>query len=322
MNIFDKINHLEFYKQQIIIHDFQQKLEYNFSESWRFEDWKTNHPTLAKLFIPLIIYEIYSRINSIIQLNSAIALAKKHTTDWNKVADIKQNMGGVLAEVVTHKYRLSQNTFKSESYTAVRCDYNDFVHRDWIVFKKSDSELTKSASSSLREFLEKKNRSYTMEAFEESIGKEAIKDLTNEYKIHLMPKIEKAESVFKKVISILDKKEVSENVQCFKFLHCPLEQYDINNQLTPKAVIYVQTKEAAQQVLKIFRENLQNLEECGTGKTPRFNKKVTNLLFYANGDSHCKVLAKKRGVFDQWFDAGGVHYKTSGLISNRSLINS
>lgn len=151
-----------------------------------------------------------------------------------------------------------------------------------------------------------------------------------QYKIHLMPKLEDLFSTIKTIYSSERLNELSIDAKFrFRLPHnktngytCPAEKktnqkcfcankgtYDIG----PIIVIYT-SKDNAQLLLNEVY-NLFKYQE-GLNVTPQFNRKITSLIYYAQGNSICKIFNPE--LYEQ---PDLVHYKPTIKSTQLNIIN-
>ncbi len=153
----------------------------------------------------------------------------------------------------------------------------------------------------------------------------SLYDKTMNYKIHLMPKQQdiipiinrlvamfKANAKFRNAVAavkfdigsgvrIIDRQTPAINKIPVMHRYDPVRDRGLiesdKDNIVPKIVIYAVTgKDKAQYVLdEVYKEFLQ-LE--GLDMPPRFNEKVTSLIYFAQGDGDEKLLPKKQYLFE------------------------
>lgn len=145
--------------------------------------------------------------------------------------------------------------------------------------------------------------------------------LGSEYKIHLMPKPEYVLDCLDKLLETINKNpELKNLIETFKV--CTTLNEDKPNlnkkgQIMPTIVIYPKLgKTAAEKLLqtinKIFSE--YDVEEIGSGHTPRFNSKKNNLVYYCQGGGDLKnewIRELPKEKHDQFLTERGIHYAFS-----------
>ncbi|TSC57884.1 MAG: hypothetical protein Greene041619_889 [Candidatus Peregrinibacteria bacterium Greene0416_19] len=149
--------------------------------------------------------------------------------------------------------------------------------------------------------------------------------LAQEYKIHLMPQGEYVLSILNEVLEILQRdKKLLGRIQLIKIRglatmehRFPTEEFSETEADWPTIVIYPQAgKDAAQFVLAKLYEHLQPYAVLGEKRTLRYNRRITDLLYYAQGDASMKYqyiqMQKQIGKDPQqndWYDPDFVHFK-------------
>ena len=138
------------------------------------------------------------------------------------------------------------------------------------------------------------------------------KDIAGEYKIHLMPKVSSPRELYTFAFDFASRFMLSDilknNISEFKILSLLNDNYQkeslgldkylasYGGQL-PYVAIYVGGgKRRAQAVLDELYRLYANRE--GSGERPRFNVKVTDLIWFAQGNSDEKLKPELRGFYD------------------------
>jgi len=123
----------------------------------------------------------------------------------------------------------------------------------------------------------------------EKIKKDSIEVLALEYKIHLQPKPEYQFSVVRELVKLLKNEAFSSKVEVFKVA---IPYHRVKSELNlPVIVIYpMPGKEDAIYVLNTIIEHFSQFdsEEIGLDHTPRFNKKINELIYVAGGSGDHK----------------------------------
>lgn len=139
--------------------------------------------------------------------------------------------------------------------------------------------------------------------------------MATEYKIHLMPKPEFTLSVIEKLLAaIKDDAELRQCVSGFKVINDEEKQRD---EVMPTIVLYAQLgKENAQKALNKIYGLFHQYAHIGKDETPRYNKKIDELIYYANGGGDLKkrystgLKRLKKDIESQdIFDSDFVHFK-------------
>ncbi len=107
------------------------------------------------------------------------------------------------------------------------------------------------------------------------------------YKIHLMPKKEDVVTIIMNILYYAQKdSEFGALIDTIKFKYNQ-NRLMYNNQILPLIVIYpAKGQGAAQKLLTRLVEIFKGVE--GRNITPRFNRKVNSLIYYAQGDGDDK----------------------------------
>jgi hypothetical protein len=143
-----------------------------------------------------------------------------------------------------------------------------------------------------------------------------VHELVKTYKIHLMPLdvLDEVIIVLRLYELIQKDKDFSDALKTFKIIINP---YRTNDTIYAKVVIYANGKENAQKILNTIYAKFKNT--AGLGIAPRFNAKVTDLIWIAQGDGDYKVEP-----FVGYYELPGrVYYREdiTGTIQNYHLIN-
>lgn len=126
--------------------------------------------------------------------------------------------------------------------------------------------------------------------------------LSQEFKIHIQPKRQFVPLVAYKLSNLLQNEEVRKLVGEFKVKIDP-GGVDSQGQEFPQIVIYpTMGRENARRLLEILRQSLKEEERYGTGKPPRYNIGVNNLLFLAQSGGDLKTSLAGVGLLDEYFD--------------------
>lgn len=146
---------------------------------------------------------------------------------------------------------------------------------------------------------------------------DATKELVKTYKIHLMPdeNMDATEILVRLDKALRTDPELSSAIQTFKILYNPTQQGGIN---FARVVIYANGKEHAQQILNALYKNNIIRSIKGSGLRPRFNGKVNELLWIAQGDGDYKD-----GIYRGYYEPSLIYYNPgiSGKRENYHLVN-
>lgn len=143
-------------------------------------------------------------------------------------------------------------------------------------------------------------------------------ELASSYKIHLMPFDADIVNVMKSFLKrVSENEDLQRAVSHFK-IHAHTDAIErLDGTYFPIMVIYCHaSKDAAQYVLNevyaLFRH------KQGLDITPRYNRKITSLIYYAQGDGDYKSEH-----YSDYYEAGLVHYhpKFEGIIKDYWLRN-
>jgi transcriptional regulator len=146
-----------------------------------------------------------------------------------------------------------------------------------------------------------------------------LKESARLYKIHFMPLDSNFKDVVLRLISeIKNNKDLAGSMHSIKVK--PLLDQDIQKigaeGILPKIVIYISGKELAQKALNILYDAFKN--EKGSGHCPPFNEKVTDLIYYTQGNRNEKL------AFPQYYEQPDMVYFFPTVTGNREdyhLIN-
>lgn len=153
--------------------------------------------------------------------------------------------------------------------------------------------------------------------------KELLELNAQEYKIHLMPKKEKMNEVLARLVAKFENDpELKGHVVQYKALvgqkidtekrPDPFTDKDKgSDEYYPRIVIYTESKTAGEAVLNavysLFKDDAEELGDKDF--SPRYNKQINSLVYYAQGSGSIKNAAKEAGVADQLFEKDLVHMK-------------
>jgi len=152
-------------------------------------------------------------------------------------------------------------------------------------FKGVEEECTAATMFSMRRYdVEKYEDEYydLSEAERKQVKKRALEYLSREYKIHLMPKEDEAISIFEEVLRILNNH--------FPGISAKIKNtysHVLGKQIYPVIVIYCHLGfKDCKKLYQLIYSEFANIK--GTDQTPRYNLKVTSLIYYAGGDGDAK----------------------------------
>ena len=147
----------------------------------------------------------------------------------------------------------------------------------------------------------------------------AAQELVKTYKIHLMPaqNIDVAEILVRIKKALTQDSQLSSLIQTFKILYSPTQQ---NGTTFARLVIYANGKEQAQKIVDALYHNKIMSEMPGSGLRPRFNGKVNDLIWIAQGDGDFKM----ENLYDWYYEMPAkIYYRKdiTGKVENYHLIN-
>ncbi len=143
--------------------------------------------------------------------------------------------------------------------------------------------------------------------------KRALLDLVQDYKIHLMPKKGEELAVLKQLLTFLVKnKKAASLVSQIKIIRDIDDSLDINATGTdrfPVMVIYPAEggKKVAQKLLEMLYNEFKTTE--GSDLRPRFNAKVTSLIWIAQGQGG----DKDQRSYPEYFQPGRIYYDPKAM---------
>lgn len=124
---------------------------------------------------------------------------------------------------------------------------------------------------------------------QDEVDKDDREILVSQYKIHLMPKWKDLPNTIMKLFETIKKNSQLQNA--IGHMKCSVLNIDLTDnygQVVPRIVIYAADgKENAQLILDTVYALFKNQE--GAGQTPRFNQKVNDLIYFAQGDADVKM---------------------------------
>jgi hypothetical protein len=132
-------------------------------------------------------------------------------------------------------------------------------------------------------------RSNYMNASEEKkkeMKEEAISILSDEYKIHLMPSENQAAQIYDRLLALINEGKVIATTSKVKKRY----QHIKDGVVFPIIVLYSYGRSTTRKNLLAIKKALGGY--VGTNETPRYNKKITSLIYVAGGDGDVKKLFK------------------------------
>lgn len=125
---------------------------------------------------------------------------------------------------------------------------------------------------------------------------EVAKSLVTEYKIHLMPQGDLTPTIVTLLTLLKKDPEMQDLIAAFKVM--VTDKVVVNGVGYPRVVIYpAKGKQNAQRALNKLYAGLKEIK--GLGIKPLFNKKVTDLIWIAQGDSNYKKYSQYKQYFEQ-----------------------
>lgn len=175
-------------------------------------------------------------------------------------------------------------------------DYNRFQSQSWAWFFTSHNYRNDNLSiQAIDNGICQMNLDDDRKDLRNPVLERKLDDLVQLYKIHLMPNDRDIEAVTIKLLQAMeDDKELYNAIAVIKV------NYKINDQgrNLPIIVIYANPgKATAQLIVDKLYSVFDGIE--GSGQVPRFNVKVTSLLYWAQGDGDHKEQAFYKKYYDQ-----------------------
>lgn len=147
--------------------------------------------------------------------------------------------------------------------------------------------------------------------------KEIANSLVTEYKIHLMPQGDPTLTIITLLTLLKKDPELQNVIAAFKVM--ATDKLVVNGVYFPRIVIYpAQGKENAQKALNKLYIGLKDIK--GLGVRPRYNAKVNDLIWVAQGDSNYK----NQPSYQLYFEAPEFRYfkpNLTGKTANYHLVN-
>ena len=255
-------------------------------------------------------------------LNNALSRSKNSLTSkqekpvidvYNEASDLQKKLIGEISDTAVYvldeknpifKEWKKQLNFSADDYL---CLHNKFIHLQ--------SPLIKGTG------IWKDNR-----ALNGAYLNKQFFYITQEYKIHLMPRsAEDLETIVKGIIEELRTNSVLQN--CISGIRFKMPQYNEplepqlmteKNEILPIVVIYpIAGKDNAQYVLDTVYKLFGTME--GLDIPPRYNAQITSLIYYAQGDGSSKSRYPKYFTEDKIFfkpDIEGKGYNIDYHLDN------
>lgn len=186
------------------------------------------------------------------------------------------------------------------------------IRNDWSVkaLRELDTRIVNLARS--RDI---KRDEYIKEADNE--WKEIAGSLVTEYKIHLMPQGDPTPTIIRLLTLLKNDPELQNLIAAFKVMGT--DTVLVNGVYYPRIVVYpAQGKDNAQRALNKLYVGLKDIK--GLGVRPRYNAKVNDLIWVAQGDSGYK----NKPEYQVYFEKPDFRYfkpDLTGKIANYHLIH-
>lgn len=153
---------------------------------------------------------------------------------------------------------------------------------------------------------------------------EGKENLAKEYKIHLMPQVEYMDKIIEELFrAVTNDPELKNVISRFKIVIDEEGAKKEYPKIIPKIVIYCQLgKGNAQRALDKIYQYLGKYGHLGEDKIPRYNRKINNLIHYAQGAGDFKDTYIKRmeelgkNPANGIFDLGFIHFKGGYELDN------
>lgn len=124
---------------------------------------------------------------------------------------------------------------------------------------------------------------------------EVADSIVQEYKIHLMPQGDPTQTIVALLTLLKKDPELQKLIAAFKVM--ATDKLAVNGVYFPRVVIYpTRGKENAQKALNKLYAGLKDIK--GLGLRPRYNAKVSDLIWVAQGDSNFKNQARYQKYFE------------------------
>lgn len=125
---------------------------------------------------------------------------------------------------------------------------------------------------------------------------EVADSLVEEYKIHLMPQGDPTQTIVTLLTLLKKDPELQQLIAAFKVM--ATDKLVVNGVYYPRIVIYpARGKQNAQKALNKLYAGLKDIK--GLGLRPRYNAKVNDLIWVAQGDSNFKNQARYQVYFEK-----------------------
>jgi hypothetical protein len=125
---------------------------------------------------------------------------------------------------------------------------------------------------------------------------EVADSMVQEYKIHLMPQGDPTQTIVMLLTLLKKDPELQNLIAAFKVM--AVDKLAVNGVYFPRIVVYpARGKENAQKALNKLYVGLKDIK--GLGIRPRYNAKVNDLIWVAQGDSNYKNQARYQKYFEK-----------------------
>lgn len=244
-------------------------------------------------FRKLTIFIALSLLSSTVLLEKAFSAEQKAET-FGKSKDEKQkiwsdvvqkygfdNVQALPSNMYDGYFYLAQSEKKLLQGTKTKVEMIN-------LFLKTKNELGQLDPE--KEKLQFSQRKKTLEGLEtKGVHKAAV----GQYKIHLMPTDKNIDKVFEQLLSLIAQNEnlqkVLSTIKIRNEYEKTLQEKEQKKEIFPRIVLYLaEGKENAQKALDILYKNFKNFD--GLNEKPRYNAKLTDLIYFAQGDADSKNL--------------------------------
>lgn len=128
-------------------------------------------------------------------------------------------------------------------------------------------------------------------------------ELSAELKIHLQPIKSAVPKVWERLLNLVEKNShLRKAVYGMKVSMDPNPIYS-KGEVVPEIVLYAYDKNDFETIVSALQLELAEYEQYSNHQTPRFNQKVTDLIYVAQSSGDLKSALKRVGLLDEYFDA-------------------
>lgn len=258
----------------------------------------------------LIIFIFFFLVSSIISSKIAVAAEQKAET-YTKSKEEKQKIWSEIAKKYGFKDVQPLSSNIDDGYLYVEESKANLLQGDRTAIPEINDYL--NAKNQLKQ-LDPKKKPQQFNFIKNYLNNlETKKNLTkiipNQYKIHLMPTDKNIDEVFTKLLNLMqENKEIQKLIKDIKIRYDYEKTKKEKNEIFPRIVIYLADgKENAQKSLDILYQHFENV--AGLGKTPRYNARVSDLIYFAQGDGDSK------NKFPNLFEKSSLVYYDKKIIS-------